>query len=535
MLRTGRGTLRPLWALLYRLAARIYAGYLTRGEDATSYLRSSLVSGDPVYGLADIDLAFVLAGDPDNPGASRSRLRRRRDRIERAVPALGELFDSFSIEERDLGEAASGSIVTCGLGEAGSGAFEARAVYHGPRADRDRMSILERPELCGPTWGWRRLTGRDRSLPSPHPDPQLERIAAWLELQYWWKVAADGCAHPDRASAAYLCVKLVAEAARIWLSVIGCSPAPARSQLLTQALDVLPEEREALTEALRLERSLHSLPRPPFEEFLPAFVRISQRIAQRISEQIAPAGVTGVELDGRDGELLYVAGGWRPEQQALVKTAPRLHPLVDWRALVPPSPPDETFAVIPGDPRDPAPLVAAARAASAGPYPTLLAGNLMIRPTTAGKGRGRLRVVQCAVTDPVSFALTADQPLALFPNVRGWSVSDITRRALAECRAWLEDDRERSKPSGRRLGLLIACARAALLEQSIKERAPALTVTAVGTMRALAEQLGDERAIAEASAEEYSEFTTNGALPASGTVRAMRELILRLPAFDVLG
>ncbi len=529
VLRTGSGRFRPVWSVLYRSAAWTYARYLTHGENATAYLRSSLVGDSPVFGLADIDVAFVATGDPECPGAARARLRQRRDRIARAVPALGELFDLLSFEERDLVEAAAASTITYGLSGCGDAGPVSPSVYHGPRADIDRMRIQERPELLGPTWDWRLLSGPHRPLPSPELDPQRERIAAWLELQYWWTEAADGCVHPQRASAAHLCVKLLAESARIWLTVNGVEPGRSRREVLRQALDHLPEEQEALADALELVRSLHTFPAPPFELYLPAFCRISQRIARQISDQVAAWGATEVRLQGRDAGLVAAGGGWQVDGPAAASV---LQPLVDWRAVVCPTRPDETFAVIAGDPGNHALLADAARTSKARVYPTLLAGGVMVRPTTADTGWGRLRSIHCAATDPVSFASLAGQPVAMFPNVRGWSASDMADRAIVECRAWLEFDPERAQPSGLALGMLIACARAALLRQSLDEGAPALTVTARGTLSTLAEHLPAARGVADASAEAYERFWGSGKPPAPTTVQAMRELILRLPAFS---
>ena len=99
--------------------------------------------------------------------------------------------------------------------------------------------------------------------------------------------------------------------------------------------------------------------------------------------------------DPTAGDLALPHGNWSQEH--------RLLPLVDWRSLAAPLEPDETFAMVPGEP-DPETISALATVAEVGPYPTLGARGLLLRPARMG-GRQRLRTVQCPPTDPVSFAL----------------------------------------------------------------------------------------------------------------------------------
>ena len=119
---------------------------------------------------------------------------------------------------------------------------------------------------------------------------------------------------------------------------------------------------------------------------------------------------------------------------------PELLPLTDWRARAVPSPfePDECFALLPGDPAEPRTLGAAATAGSAGPYPALRSGELLVI-ASRGWMRSRLRTAQCAVTDPVSFALLAGREVADFPDAPGWSIRDSAERAVVEHRGWLEE------------------------------------------------------------------------------------------------
>ncbi len=68
VVRTARGPLRPLWAAAYRLIVRSSSAYLRAGaRGATVYLRGSLATGEPLYGMADVDLAIVVAAEPARP------------------------------------------------------------------------------------------------------------------------------------------------------------------------------------------------------------------------------------------------------------------------------------------------------------------------------------------------------------------------------------------------------------------------------------------------------------------------------------
>ena len=58
MVRTERGPLRPVWALAHEALARGAAAYLRGGDSGTSaYVRGSLGTGEPIYGLSDVDLS----------------------------------------------------------------------------------------------------------------------------------------------------------------------------------------------------------------------------------------------------------------------------------------------------------------------------------------------------------------------------------------------------------------------------------------------------------------------------------------------
>jgi hypothetical protein len=109
--------------------------------------------------------------------------------------------------------------------------------------------------------------------------------------------------------------------------------------------------------------------------------------------------------------------------------------------------------------------------------------------------------VQCAATDPVSFALAGARSQARFPRLAGWSARDWARRAVAEHRVWL------SAPDARLNGhtwiapppppggsghatrnRLLSAARAGLFLESVERGEPELLLA----LDAAADRLGVE-------------------------------------------
>ena len=93
------------------------------------------------------------------------------------------------------------------------------AAHFGPVFAEHRVRMLQRPGLDGGTADWRLLRGPDRRPAQQAIDPQERRIGAWLELVQWWQWAFGACVEPTSPHAAHLCLKLVAEPARIWLAL----------------------------------------------------------------------------------------------------------------------------------------------------------------------------------------------------------------------------------------------------------------------------------------------------------------------------
>jgi hypothetical protein len=522
---------------VYRSVARAAVASLTwRERGASAYVRGELGGRDFVPGLSDVDLTIVLAQDPGGPCVAARRVRQRWDRLRRALPCTELLVDLPCIyEDAELGDLAGSSALNYGLDHpAWTG--RGRAGYLGDAASLDTVRMLERPGLYGTTAGWRLLSGPERRPPEPARDPQLRRIAAWLELVFWWRQLFPICVDPTGPRPADLCVKCVAEPARIWLWLAHGERTAGRVEGLRRALDLMPDEEDALRRALDLRHALPHSPDSPLAETLPAVVRISARIAGLMDAEAEAEDSTEVRLaGGAPAELVLGGGNWKPTDLLDGGRDPELLPLADWRGLACPLAPDDSFATLSADPRDPAVLRAAA-ALRDGPYPSLRADGLMIRPG-ASYLRTRLRAIQCRATDPVSFALSDGKRVAAFTKLRGWSARDTAQRAVAEHRAWLRATTEsgrglgRSQPGGRALAMLLPAARAALFLESIIAGDPELALTMAETARALGARSASAGSIAEEALARYREFVLNGAEPPTETVSAMRKAVLELPPY----
>jgi hypothetical protein len=408
-------------------------------------------------GLSDIDFAFVAASGGEAPGGAADRIRMRWQRLVRVLPAAALLIDSpRAYEEAELRDMSGTTALTFGLDP--DKPDRTAAVYLEDGGLIDRRRALERPGLYGLTADWRRFAGPERRPPVDVPDGQLRRVAGWLELAYWWRWVPSVCVDPSGPRVPSLCVKLVAEPARIWLWLAHGIRLGDRTEVLDRARALLPEEEPAFRGALELQQSLPDSPAPRLAEVLPALVRLSDRIARLIAAEVQAEGVTEVRLAGAEpAELL---------------------PLVDWRSVVCPTSPDELFAPIPGDPGDPASIRAAAVGDERGPYRALRTGELMILPVRTFPN-GRLRTLKCRVSDPVLFALVEGKRVAAFPRVAGFSAEHLARRAVAEHRAQLREGTDHS------LETLWRAARAAVFLQSVEDGDPELPLTASETARRL--------------------------------------------------
>jgi hypothetical protein len=217
MLATARNPLRRIWACAYQLTARAVTGYLTWGRASTSaYVRGGLAAGDFLPGVSDVDTAIVVGEDPADEGAA-DRARRRRQRLFRLLPAAELLVEGPMVYDAGaLRELVGTSALTFGLDDHANRGGPS-AGYFGRHATFDWLRTLERPGLYATTADWRLLRGPDRRPRAPARDSQSRRIAAWLELVYWWRWVFPACIDPAGPRTAALCLKLIAEPMRIWL------------------------------------------------------------------------------------------------------------------------------------------------------------------------------------------------------------------------------------------------------------------------------------------------------------------------------
>jgi hypothetical protein len=207
---------------------------------------------------------------------------------------------------------------------------------------------------------------------------------------------------------------------------------------------------------------------------------------------------------------------------------PSLLPLVDWRALAMPPPPDEVFALVPGDPSDPATVRLAALRMSAGRYAAFRPDGLLLFPARVS---ALLRTIQCAATDPVSFAVVERSAVAEFPEVAGWSARDWARRAVAEHRAWLESRVEGPGDRVQELGKTLTAARAALFRASLDDGEPELALSLAAVAERLAAHDTGARAVAEEAVDAYRAARRGGVPVAARTFDELAETVRRLPAY----
>jgi SAM-dependent methyltransferase len=524
-----------LWRSSYTLVARAYVAYLCRGEgDTAAFLTGSLAGPDRLYGLTDIDVAIVLSADPAGPGLARERVRRRCEHVASALPLIGLLVDSPQVfEYDDLRDATRNCTFTYRLNDTDTGPGIRYAAYGGPRSDPGKTRRLERPCLYDSTAHWRLLAGRDRRPPEATRDKDEEYLAAWLELQWWWRWAFDACIHPDRLSNPQLCVKLAAESARIWLWLEHGEQVGRRVEALARAAERLPEEAFALERMRQLHNRLTKLPVAPLADSLAILMRFSIRVAEVLRRQTEATGSTEVALLGDPADLRLPHGSW-PELTPPPDSTEQPHPLplVDWRAMVCPwEPPEESFAVLEGDPCDPEQLAAFSTLTARGTYPTLLQGGLMLRPTRRTR-RGRLRAVQCAATDPVSFALVNGESIARFPNMSGLSVQHTVQRAVREHGVWLTELDTSVPLTFEALGRMVTAARSAFAWESLHDSKPALTLTVDATLEALAERA---LAIALGARESYEELRPKSGGGSPRLAAELHEVLSALPAYAGFG
>jgi hypothetical protein len=480
-IRTGRGQFRAVWAAAYDLLVRVLARLLRRGSTASVYVKGSFGRGEPVLGLSDIGLIAVVPAGAGRDEDACAAVQDRWQRLARSIPPLAWLVRGVPVySETELPGLAS----TCF--RYGLDASPARSLFFGPSRST-RLATL--PGLW-PMQDWKLVSGPDRRPPVHPADPSQRRLAAWLELQFWWSLAFRAAAEPDAHWAPYLCVKLIAEPARILLWLERGERHVRRVDVLRHARDAFPEEHEAIEFALGLERELGRVGLAPLASVMPGFVRLSSRVARWLEADLAGFG-----------EIEVVLAGLPPADHAPVVSQ---LPLCDWRALVRAPSPEEWLVIQPGRIDDPAALARALIRSSTGRHVVFVHDGLILHPSADAPVT---RAATFAGCDPVTTALASGASTAVFPDVPGWSAADTAARAVAEHRAWL-----RSRPrlteaapdrNGRQhLAGLFSAARVALFRQTIGSREPSLPVTFAETADRLAEgEPGARAAIAQAHQE----------------------------------
>ena len=307
----------------------------------------------------------------------------------------------------------------------------------------------------------------------------------------------------------------------------------------------MPDEHETLYRAIELGQALPRRPDPPLVEMLPFLVRTSSKIAMYLQSTAAEASVTHVKLTWDEAAELLLSDGARARASAMgaVGDIPALLPLADWRARAIPGMLDLAFAILRGDPGDPDRLAALARASDDRFFPTLRDRGLLIMPTTEIWNRGRLRGVECALSDPISTALANGAATASFPNLPGWSARDCALRALAEHRGWLEPGSRTSAsglpcwagesmcPELTELSGLLTAARAAIFADTLWSGVPELPLTAAAIASRMSDYGPGARAAAEAAYEALVACHSQPRPPDPRTVRALRHVVHELPGY----
>lgn len=497
--------LAPLVGVAYRLLAGLAARRLVRGlPGASAYAAGSLASGELVPGLSDLDLVVVLGGGRDEVMVGREAVATRRRALQRTLGPLGRGVGVAVYAERDLADVAGGTALTFGLG----GETVVPAGLLRPGRPVDDLYRRLHPGVYGPGRTWRLLRGEERTTREPVVDPAYGRLAAWLELQWWWRFAYERCTPGERAFAAWLSVKLVAEPARIWLWLAHGERVRDRREALARAAELLPEEEAALRGALAVARRLPRAAAPARADALAALLRLGERIAALVEADVAGWGSTPVRLLG---------GG----------TADGAPPLADWRARAMPPRAEEALVLAGDDPADPAALDRLAAACRPGRQPALRHGRLLLLPAPASGEAVLLRAVLCEPFDPVSFALLRGERVARFPEAPGLAAVDCARRAVAEHAAWL-DGWPAGEPPALALDRLLTAARASLFHASVEAGAPALACTPDATVAALG---ADHPGVGELAAEALAVLRAGASAPGS-LVEALRVAVRTLPGLE---
>lgn len=521
---------RPVALVGYRILIRTAARYLRRGLGAASvYIAGTGASGEVVVGLSDIDLVVVLGGTPEAVERNREIVLGRWRRFQRSLGFLARGFGVAVYAEQDLADEDGATVLTYGLAGGGAGR-DAAPGYLRPGRPVDDLYRRLHPGIYGPGRTWRLVNGASRACREPIGSADYRLLAAWLELQWWWRFSFELCASPHRAYASFLAYKLVAEPARIWLWLAHGERVGNRRQAIERALELLPEEGDVLRGALRLYSRLPRAGDPPRSETLAWLLRAGQRMAMLIEGEVLAHGAIEVRL--RNGDVVL----GREAADALQRLTPSsaVHacvPLADWRSRAMPPRADEALVAVEADAADPTALGALVGHGVAGLQPAVRAGHLLVLPSDAFSDRVLLRSVQCAPFDPVSFAVLDGRQTAAFPEVAGLSALDSARRAVREHRAWLTAWQPREPSPVLALDLLFTAARAALFLESVEAGDPELPLSAAATVACLGERHSGARSAAEDAYAVFRDGRASGQPSPAQPVQALRGVVESLASY----
>ena len=438
---SGNGPLRFVWKASYAgLRAAMTWGLRAAAPGSTIFARGTFGEGRPLYGYSDLDLVAVA------PDAERAQLLRRRvGRVLRRLPVTRHAVDVAVTTRAEL-ERNSTIPFVCQQAPA-----RTPAAAQLPRG----FGI----SFIGRTRPWRRLGGRRMADLGPVPrEFRLQWI--WAEAQFRWKhVVRSVLGSGDPLQAAHVASgALMGLAQAMAWAESGDEPTPLE-QAVAAAITPAPEHAAALRAAL--DHCSGHLPPEPLV-VLPAMAALTHVIAGRIDS--ATTETTAVRLIGAidaDAEA----------------------PLLDWRSLPFPSDDRETLSARADSLANLRSLQASATR-DTNERTALLDGRVLLMPIQPGSLADRfssqawvMRSVQCAVSDPVSWALARGESTAMFGDLAGWSLSDWAGRAAAELALRLEERAFSDADLRRQRARLTAAARLLALRESMAEGRPELRVS----------------------------------------------------------
>ncbi len=520
MVATQRSFLRGLWKFLYNLVLSGTCFFIRLSSPHPSiFLRGSFASGEPYYGLSDIDLVVVVDKD-----FHRAKLQKRVDRVCKAFPVAQDIVELSLLTRKQAKMAVSAPLQS----------WPPEIAYW-------RHHDAIRPDggirYYGPFREWKRISGPDLDV-QDEDGRAIWWIWAWQELQFFWKHWFRNCASLDKTHVPRFCVKQVKTLCRLWVWIEGGDFLSDHAGLIRDISRLLPQEEVLLRRMILLEDSLLFNVDPVIEDVNVFLFRLTRRITQRISDTARATGTTLVKLTGDLPRDLVLT----PEAQDFVRfmseTASGVGalPLLDWRALALPGETGARVVVCPAKLPDTAKLGTLARLAQPKLYPGIQGDGFLILPTAIRQwgdliSEASLRSVACQPSDPITFALLRGATWAGFSNLPGWSAESTAKRAVIEHRSWLLHNEANEGLDSHRLNTLWSAVRAALFLETLAEDAPEVPVTVQSLAEAFVERYPKFRDVARAAADSYADSQKRGEEPDGKSVSDFRRAVILMPAY----